>query len=125
MHLFNFFSFYGVLNIELPKYKCNLTTVKPVYLAQLFSAVVLKTRLFSLSFLLQKSCSYLFSSDVVSTCGVASKQTWDCVERKECKCFPWGLVVSRFWSPGKFECNVTFASGLLLLIPLPGASHRR
>lgn len=116
--MFNFFSFCGVLNIELPKYKSNLTTTKPFYLAQPFSAVVLKTRLFSLPRLLRNSCSCLFSCDVVSLVELPQSKSGT-AERKECKCFPLGTGGQWYLSPGKFECKVTFASGLLLFTPFP------
>lgn len=92
--MFNFFSFCGVLNIELPKYKSNLTTTKPFYLAQPFSAVVLKTRLFSLPCLLRNSCSYLFSCDVVSLVELPQSKSGTVRSGRNVNVFPWGLVIS-------------------------------
>lgn len=86
-----------VLNIRLPKYRCNLTTAKPSYLAQLSSQLCwMKHRLLFLSFLHSSSekIACIFSCGGSSTCGTASKRVWDCVEQKGCKCCPLGDTLS-------------------------------
>lgn len=119
-------SFYRVLNIELPEYKCTLTTVKPCYLAQLFSQLCWNTGHFlfhspyenvaySLSLLLTwfNLCNCLKAHG--GLCGAEGMSTF----------FLGRHIVSWCLYPGKFEYNVTFESWpFLVALPL-GASHRR